>query len=173
MSLSTIGQNSLSQSRILTPANVPSGSVIGISYFENATRTVYSTTPVDFFGTLTMTKNLGSSASYLLINALIMTKQLWSFANNIYVVVNGVTYNGRGGWIDTANSGTNSSGFTRGIPLGPLKIPGVAAGSVNIGVYWTNADGTAISALTLNPNSSDDTRYNQQVSSIQISEIAI
>lgn len=152
-------------------ANAPSGSVISVSYFENSTRTAFGSVVADCFGTLTVSKSLASS--YLLIDATVMSKGVWSYANNWYVVVNGVTFNGRGGWVDTANSGTNNSSFTRGTRVGPVRVANnLAAGNYTINVYIRNQDSGVFDSVILNPNSSDDTRYSQQVSSIQVMEIA-
>lgn len=146
--------------------------IINTSYFENSTRTVWSSTsPIDFFGTLNVAKI--SSTSKLLVEGQVMTKNIWSYANNWYFVINGTTYNGRGGWNDTANSGTNATSFTRGVSVGPLLITGLPSGTIPIILYAQDNNGTSFSSgsLVINPNSSDDGRYNQQVSSLVITEI--
>lgn len=153
----------------LANSNMSSGSIINVSYFENSTKQVFSNALVNPFGTLNITKLQASS--YLLIDALVMTKGYWSYANNWSIIVNGTSYDGRGGWNDTSN-GTYIIDYTRGTRVGPLRVPNVSIGSVQVTIYFYNGDSGYIESIILNPNNTNDSRYKQQVSSIYIMEIS-
>jgi hypothetical protein len=148
-----------------------SGMIIKTHTQTDSTRVVYNTTPIPFFNNVSFTKVYDSATSYLLVTALCMSKKLWSYANDWYVTAGGVTVFGVGGWNDTANSGTNSDSFTRGTTV-IARVNGVASGAITVGVFMRNASGGAL-ALTVNPNSADDSRYSQQMSTLLIQEIVI
>lgn len=148
-----------------------SGMIIKTHTTTNSTRVVYSTTTIPFFNNISFTKVYDAATSYLLVTALCMSKKYWSYANDWYVTAGGVNVFGVGGWNDTANSGTNGDSFTRGTTV-IARVNGVAAGAITVGVFMRNANGSGI-AITVNPNSADDSRYSQQMSTLLIQEIVI
>lgn len=149
--------------------SLPSGSIVTHKAAKNSTRAVYDTQYIPFFSGVSFVKKYNSSTSYCVVNALCMSKKTWSFANNWFIAFGSTDFHGVGGWTDTANSSTNANEFTRGTMVKSL-CEGISAGTHSISVYMYNYNGGSLQ-LTVNPNSSDDGRYNQQVSTIEIIEV--
>ena len=152
----------------ITPS---SGEVVNTTHHENSTRVLYSSTQyIPWFNGVTVSKKYDAATSYLLVTALCMEKSEWSYANNWFVSVGNIDVHGVGGWTDTAQGGTNSNNFTRGVSVF-ARVNGVAAGDHTVSIHMHNNTGSNFARVVVNPNTSDDGRYKQQVSTLIVQEI--
>lgn len=151
----------------------PSGTVISSAVIRNGTRTALSNTNMATLFSGTFNKILGASQSYLLVRATVF----------------GAGYNsgncGVGCYIDSTNNwdygasyqydGSWSSTNQITTIIGYHVFNGYAAGSRTIGFGWKCANGSTTDRPFnyFNPNSSDDGRLNQVISSMYVQEIVL
>jgi hypothetical protein len=159
------------QSGGVLSSNWPSGMIIGSKIIRNGTRTSVSLgsgATTLFSGTYT--KILSGSESKLIIRSSVFGAQYSSgncgtahIVNGSYVY--GVAYQYDGQWSSTQQTT---------VCWGQTEHTGVAAGSVTVGWGWNPIGGGAERPFAIfNPNSSDDVRNTQMISSIFVQEVVI
>ncbi len=153
----------------ITFSNMPSGSIIAVNIIRNGTRSSVSTaaTQTLFSGSFTKLR----SDSRLIARCTVFGAQYYS--GNCGVGMNidggnwdfGTAYQYDGAW-SNANQTT--------IITGQATWTGISAGSHTVGFGWNTVNNDAGNRPfnIFNPNSSDDGRNQQMVSSITIFEVA-
>ena len=151
----------------------PSGTVISSTVIRNGTRTSLSLSALSTLFSGTHNKILGASQSYLLVRATVFGAGYYSGNCGVGCYVDstnnwnyGASYQYDGSW-----SATNQITTIIGYHI----FKGYDAGVRTIGFGWKCANGSTTDRPfnNFNPNSSDDPRLNQVISTMYVQEIVI
>lgn len=159
----------VSGSRLIS--NFPSGMVIGSAIIRSSARTSISVAQSGILFSGTYTKILGALDSYLIIRSSIFGAQFSSGNCGTGVRVDSTWDYGAAYQYDGAWSGTEQTTVIWGYHV----FTGFAAGARTVGFGWNTADGSSNDRpfAILNPNSSDDVRNQQMISSMLVQEITL
>jgi hypothetical protein len=140
--------------------------ITAVSFYENSTRQVTSTTANYEIYSWSWTKNSGSTD--WLIQGLVPFQGHTNDGSNMYISINGTPY-----YTGSGESQGGVTGLTQGLVMVQLRISGIGAGSRTVAFGWSVADGSSNRNFNVvNQNSSDDSRNRQTGSVFTCWEIA-
>lgn len=140
-----------------------SGSVVAVRFYSNDTRSATSAGSTGTLLSFTDTKLYGSETD------IIVSVNVIGEGNSSGAVGTEISYDGTKS--HSASYDYNGQGYMVTI-TGNAKFTGVSSGSRTLTVGWTSGNGTANSpVLVVNPNSTDDARYTQMVSTVVVYEV--
>ena len=143
--------------------SAPSGTVVDVRSYENSTRVVLSTSSHTNMLTFTDTKKLGTG-SKIIIHIHVPGWGDWSGSAGTFIEYDGVRSYSAGFTYDN----TQHMRLMSGIGV----FTGRAAGSRSIKIGWKTASGSTDRIFrTMNPNSSDDSRFYQMKSVVTVYEV--
>jgi hypothetical protein len=163
MAISQINNNSLATGAVLTPAMGYSGAPIKISTYTNSTRQVTSSAATYTAFTWTFTKLYGTTTN-VIVQGNIPGHGNTNDVNNWFINIDG-TYQ------YTGTAATDTAAESQSVQV--LQVwTGLAAGSHTVTFGWNVGNGTANRDMdVINPNSTDDARYQQNGSVFILTEV--
>ena len=144
---------------------LPSGSVVDVRHYTNTTRTASITAgATGTLWTFTDTKLLGSESS-IIIHANLIGADDYSGAVGTFIEY--------GGTKAYSIQYTYDENAYCKMLTGTSKTTGKSSGSQTVTIGWDAANSSASEKpfVTLNPNSTDDARFHQTVSTLVIQEV--
>ena len=151
------GQTIDASAGTLVPA---SGQIVQEQVYTNGVRATHSSSVwVILFPSQTFTKKYDASTTKLVLQAQVMVRGSWSYANAPSINVDGTEYYGYGVMTDTAINGDSSVAANKATQF-IAPITGLASGSRSISLKLRNYNNSAYQQfVTVNPTSTDDPRY--------------
>ena len=151
--------------------NWPSGMIIGSKCIRNGTRTAMPTTNAYAPLSGTYTKILGSTQSKLVCRLTAFYAGYNSGSCGAYIACDSTKHYGTGYQYDGSWSSTQQTT----VVFGQAEFTGIAAGNRTISHGWNTANGSTSDKIGnyFNPNSNDDSRNQQMISSITVFEVVI
>ena len=150
---------------VIQSSSMPVGSVVDVRHYTNSTRASVSAGTSGTLWTFTDTKSLGTETS-IIIHANLIGADDYSGAVGTFIEYGGtkaysIQYTYEGNAYCKMLTGTS-------------KTTGKSSGSQTVTIGWDVASGSSGSPfVTLNPNSTDDARFHQTVSTLVIYEIKV
>jgi len=139
-----------------------SGSVVAVRFYSSDTRSTVSAASTGTLLSFTDTKLYGSETD------IIVSVNVIGLGNASGATATEIGYDGTK--IYSASYDYNGQGYMVTIN-GNAKFSGVSSGSKPLRVGWTTGSGTASPFNVLNPNSADESRLQQMVSTVVVYEV--